>query len=113
QHFDQRKYDEVIKTCAALAGTKYEQQATELAAKAVEQAAVDLRKQAASLYLKARRERDVDLRNSYLQDSLALLQEVESKYPQATIIAKVKRNIAVLEKEIEGLAINASSAGGN
>lgn len=113
QYLDQHKFDDVIKACDAFVGTKYEKQATELVAKAVEQAAVDLRKQAAALYLKARKEKDVNLRSSYLQESLNLLREIESKYPQATIMEKVKSNIAVLEKEIATQGINDTQSDNN
>lgn len=106
QLYDQHKFDEVIKACDTFVGTRYDQQAAELVAKAVEQAAIDLRKQAAALYLKARRENDANLRGGYLQESLALLREIETKYPQATIMEKVKSNIAVLEKEIAVLGIS-------
>ncbi len=104
QYFDQHRFDDVIKASDAFVGTKYEQQATELVTKAVEQAAVDLRKKAAALYLKARKEKDPNLRSGYLQGALALLREIESKYPQATVMGKVKNNIAVLEKEIAAQA---------
>lgn len=106
QYFDQHKFDEAIEACAVFVGTEYEKKAADLVAKAVEQAAVDLRKQAAALYLKARREKDPSLRGGYLQESLALLRRIESKYPQAAVIEKVKSNIAVLEGEIEALGIS-------
>jgi len=100
QYFDQHRFDDVIKASDVFVGTKYEQQATELVTRAVEEAAVDLRKKAAALYLKARKESAPNLRSGYLQGALTLLREIESKYPQATIMGKVRNNIAVLEKEI-------------
>ena len=108
--FDQHKFDDAIAACSVFVGTEYEQQAAALITKAVEQAAVDLRKQAAAFYLRARKEKDPSLRSGYLQESLALLRQIEGKYPQAKVIEKVKSNIAVLEGELETLGMDASDS---
>jgi tetratricopeptide (TPR) repeat protein len=101
--FEQHLYDAAIDIYSSFRGTEYEQKAAAMLLQTVDQAAVDLRKEAASLFLKAHKEKDPFLRRSYLTDSLELLKKIEEKYPQTTIYDKVQRNMAALEEEISSL----------
>lgn len=101
---EQHLYDAAIDIYSSFRGTEYEQKAAAMLLQTVDQAAVDLRKEAASLFLKARKEKDPFLRRSYLTDSLELLKKIEEKYPHTSIYDKVQRNMAALEEEIRSLS---------
>jgi len=101
--FDRHQYDAAIEAYSTFAGTVYETEAASQTQKAIDEAAGGLRRQAATLFLKARKENDTAARIGYLRESLALLQQVEQKYPQTEIYDKVQRNMEVLEKEIAAL----------
>ncbi|MFZ5764307.1 MAG: hypothetical protein ACOY4H_01775 [Thermodesulfobacteriota bacterium] len=64
------------------------------------QAATEVRKEAAALFLKARRQNDPTVKGRLLLESRRLLRQVTEKYPRAEIIDKVTQNLQAIEDEL-------------
>ncbi len=64
------------------------------------QAATEVRKEAAALFLKARRQNDPAVKSRLLLESRRLLRQVTEKYPRAEIIDKVTQNLQAIEDEL-------------
>jgi hypothetical protein len=81
--------------------TEYEQQATMKITEAANEAAGKMRKEAASLFVRAGRTSDPEQKKELLMASHRLLTEILDKYPQTDLLDKVHQNIAILEGQIQ------------
>lgn len=89
----------------------------------METAATQMRRQAASLFVKARKAEGDDEKKKYLEESWSLLNKIITRYPQVTIIDKVRRNQALIEqlivqmdplllRNLKGTAVGVDSSSG-
>jgi len=104
QTLDERQYDQAIVLFGEFVDPAYQESARAKIAEAVNLAASELRKEAASLFIKARKSASVEQKTALLMESRRLLQQVQEKYPQADIIDKVRQNQRAIDEQI--LAIN-------
>lgn len=100
---DSRQYDAAISAFTDLIGTEYDEQARMKITEAADEAAGEMRKEAASLFIKAGRTTDMEHKKRLLADSYKLLSDILAKYPQTELLEKVQQNIAILEEQIERL----------
>jgi len=98
---DSGKYDQAISELATLFNTEYDVPAREKIKEAMEAAATQMRRQAANLFIKARKADSYDEKKKYLEESWSLINKIITSYPQVTIIDKVKQNQALIEQQIE------------
>jgi predicted metal-dependent hydrolase len=98
---DSQRYDSAISAFTALMDTEYEQQAKMKITEAANQAAGKMRKEAASLFVRAGRTQDPEQKKELLLSSHRLLTEILDKYPQTDLLDKVLQNIAILEGQIQ------------
>lgn len=103
---DQRQFDQSIVLFEELENSEYQAQARAKIAEAANLAAADLRKEAANLFIKARKTDAVEPKKALLLESRRLLLLVQEKYPQADIIEKVKQNQKAAEDQIRALDPN-------
>jgi hypothetical protein len=100
---DSRRYDEAITALGVFVGTAYEEEARAKIGLAANQAANENRRQAANLFVKARKTQDKKYRQELLQESRQLLVDILQKYPQSEIIDKVKQNLRIIEEQIRNV----------
>lgn len=98
--FGMRQYDEAIVAFQELMGSDYDEKAKDRIGEAVNSAAADMRREAAGLFVKARKTADPDKKMEFMLESLALLRQILTKYATADIIDKVQINIEALEEQI-------------
>lgn len=98
---DSQRYDSAISAFTALMDTEYEQQAKMKITEAANQAAGKMRKEAASLFVRAGRTPDPEQKKELLMASHRILTEILDKYPQTDLLDKVLQNIAILEGQIQ------------
>lgn len=94
------QYDEAIAAYRDLIDTGYDEQARGRIMEAVNSAAAQLRRDAAGIFVKARKSGDPEKRKELMLESLALLRQISTKYAETDIIDKVRLNIQVLEEQI-------------
>ncbi|MDX1775592.1 MAG: hypothetical protein R3297_03325 [Desulfobulbales bacterium] len=97
---DSEQYDFAITAFEALLDTEYKEQAEMKIVEAANQAAGQMRKEAASLFIRAGKTQDHDQKKELLLASHRLLNEIPERYPQTDLLEKVKQNIDVLEVQI-------------
>jgi tetratricopeptide (TPR) repeat protein len=100
---DSGRYDEAIDNFTTLFNTDYDVPAREKIKEAMEAAAVQMRRQAASLFVKARKAADYAEKKLLMEESWSLLNKIVSRYPQVSIIDKVRENKLLIEQQIEQL----------
>lgn len=98
---DSQRYDNAISAFTALMDTEYEQQAIMKITEAANEAAGKMRKEAASLFVRAGRTSDPEQKKELLMASHRLLTEILDKYPQTDLLDKVHQNISILEGQIQ------------
>ena len=98
---DSQRYDSAISAFTALMDTEYEVEAAIKITEASNQAASQMRKEAASLFVRAGRTPDLEQKKELLLASHRLLSEIVVKYPQTDLLGKVHQNIAILEEQIQ------------
>ncbi len=98
---DSQRYDIAISAFEAFEGTEYEEQAKMKIIEAADQAASRMRKEAASLFIRAGKTPDLDQKKELLLASHRLLTEILDRYPQTDLLDKVQQNIAILEGQIQ------------
>jgi tetratricopeptide (TPR) repeat protein len=98
---DSRKYDQAINEFSDLFNTDYDVPAREKIKEAMEAAATQMRRQAANLFVKARKTANYDEKKKYLEESWTLLNKIITHYPEARIIDKTRQNLALIEQQIE------------
>ncbi len=97
---DLKQFDEAITIFSNLLDTGYQGQAEEKIAEASNMAAKQLRRQASSLFVEARKAVDPERKRILLAESLDLLRTIEVRYPKAEILEKVRQNLSYLEEYI-------------
>jgi len=97
---DSQRFDEAIIAFETLMGTEYEEKATIKIVETANMAAGQMRKDAASLFIRAGRTPDIEKKEELLLDSLKMLNEIVVKFPQTDLLDKVNQNIAILEEQI-------------
>jgi len=97
---ESQRYDSAIAAFTALLDTEYEKEAMMKITEAANQAASQMRKDAASLFVRAGRTPDLEQKKELLLASHRLLTEIVDKYPQTELLDKVYQNIAILEGQI-------------
>jgi len=100
---DSQQYDIAISAFESFFGTEYEEKAKLKIVEAADQAAGRMRKEAASLFIRAGKTPDLDQKKGLLLESHRLLTEILVKYPQTELLDKVEQNISILEEQIERL----------
>jgi tetratricopeptide (TPR) repeat protein len=98
---DSQRFDIAISAFTALMGTEYEEKAKIKITEAANRAASQMRKEAASLFIKAGQTPDPDQKKILLLASHSLLTEILTKYPQTDLLEKVQQNITILEVQIK------------
>ena len=98
---DSQRYDIAISAFEALIGTEYEEGAKVKITEAANQAASQMRKEAASLFIRAGKTPDFEQKKELLLASHRLLTEILAKYPQTDLLDKVHQNISILEVQIK------------
>ncbi len=97
---DKRDYDGAIMIYKMLYGTEYDEQARKRVVAASDRAASELRRKAAELFIKARRAADYDSKRQYFIDSWNTLAGIGVKYPDTTLMEKVRQNLEILARQI-------------
>ena len=100
---DSQRYDLAITAYTDLMGTEYEEEAKIKIIEAANQAAGQMRKEAASLFIRAGKTPDLEKKKELLLASHGMLTEILAKYPQTDLLDKVQQNIAILEGQIQRL----------
>lgn len=95
------EYDASIDAFEKLLNTGYDIPARANIQKAAEAASVEMRRKSASIFVKARKEKDGNRKKELLQESWQLLHDITVKYPEVKLIGKIKQNLAIIEKHIE------------
>ncbi len=98
---DSQRYDSAISAFETLLGTEYDEQAKMKITVAANQAAGQMRKDAASLFIRAGKTSDPEQKKKLLLASHKLLSDILVKYPQTDLLDKVKQNIAILEVQMQ------------
>ncbi|MEA2084210.1 MAG: hypothetical protein U9O82_08230 [Thermodesulfobacteriota bacterium] len=97
---DLRKYDDAIHAFSALVETNYDEKAAIKIKEASNLAAAELRRTAATLFVKARKTTETNRKAELLFQSRQLLLKILEQYPRTDIIDKVRQNLEVLESQI-------------
>ena len=98
---DSQHYDAAILAFRAFQETEYADQAQAKITEAANLAAGQMRKEAASLFIKAGKTSDIERKKELLLASYQLLNKILDNYPQTELLDKVNRNISVLEEQIQ------------
>ncbi len=97
---DLRKYFEAIQIFSLLVETDYHEKAMAKIKEASDLAAAELRRTAATLFVKARKTAEVNRKAELLLESRQLLLKILEQYPRTNIIGKVRQNLEALESQI-------------
>ena len=97
---DSQSFDEAIFAFEALMGTELEEKAKIKIVEAANLGAGQMRKEAASLFIRAGKTADIEVKKQLLVDSYQMLKEILVKFPQTDLLDKVHQNIAILEEQI-------------
>ena len=97
---DSQRFDLAISAFEILMGTDYEEQATIKIVEAANLAAGQMRKEAASLFIRAGKTQDIEKKKELLLDSHRILNEILVKFPQTDLLDKVHHNVGILEEQI-------------
>jgi hypothetical protein len=98
--FEMRHFDEAIAAFSILLTSYYQTKAAVKIREAGNFAAAELRRDAAALFVKARKAGRPELSKEYMLESRRLLLRILANYPEADIIKKVKVNLKVLEEQL-------------
>ena len=97
---DSQHYDAAIVAFQAFQETDYADPAQAKITEAADLAAGQMRKEAASLFIKAGKTSDIERKKELLLESYQLLNKILVNYPQTQLLDKVNQNISVLEEQI-------------
>jgi hypothetical protein len=100
---DSQRYDAAISAFAGLMDTEYEVKARMKITEAANLAAGEMRKEAASLFVRAGKTSDLEQKKELLRASHGLLTEILARYPQTDLLDKVQQNISILETQMQRL----------
>ncbi|MBU0676241.1 MAG: hypothetical protein KJ950_16500 [Proteobacteria bacterium] len=97
---ESQRYDEAIAGYLELYDTEYDLQARAKVGEVAEAAATEMRRQAAGLFVKARKVTENGRKRELLRETWLLLDTILNKYPQVSLADKVKQNLENIEKQI-------------
>jgi len=103
--FEERRWDAAIEAYGALLASSYGERAKARIVQAADRAAGELRHQAATLFLRARKGIDPEKKRQFLEEALQRLDTAARRYPQTSLMAKILANRAVIERELGKLAV--------
>ena len=98
---DSQQFDAAILAFEAFGDTEYEELAQLKIIEAANFAAGQMRKDAASLFIRAGKTSDFEKKRDLLVASYGMLNEILAKYPQTDLLDKVNQNITILEEQIK------------
>lgn len=98
---DSQRYELAIYAFEALQGTEYEEKAKLKIIETANQAASQMRKEAAALFVRAGKTSDFGQKKELLLASHRLLTGIPVKFPQTELLDKVQQNISILEEQIQ------------
>lgn len=98
--FELQRYDEAIEAFSYFSGTEYEEEALQKTGQASDIAAKRMRRQAATLFVQARRSDSRDQKLELFVESWKMLNQILAQYPKASILEKVLQNMIVIEDAI-------------
>lgn len=101
--FDSGNYDEAISEFGGLLHTPRAAAARDKIREAGGIVAGQLRRQAAGVFLKARKTEDLAQKKKLLEESWSLLNKIVTAYPEVEIIDKVKQNQTLIEEQLHQL----------
>lgn len=99
---DSQKYDEAIAAFGELLNTEYDIPSRANMQKAAEAASIGMRRKSASIFVKARKARNDSRKRELFRESWQLLQDITVKYPEVKLIEKIRQNLLIIEKHIDG-----------
>lgn len=94
-----RRYDEAMEAFSLLLETRYHDEAARKIGEAADMAAGELRRQAAGLFVRARRDGDLQA----AEESWHLLRRIVRDYPRSKLIERVRDNLGQVEEYLERL----------
>ena len=97
---DSQQFDAAILAFEAFADTEYKELAQLKIIEAANLAAGRMRKDAASLFIRAGKTSDLEKKRELLVASYGMLNEILINYPQTDLLDKVNQNITILEEQI-------------
>jgi tetratricopeptide (TPR) repeat protein len=97
---DSQRYNLAIAAFEILLDTDFEEQAAIKIVETANLAAGQMRREAASLFIRAGKTPDIENKKQLLLDSYGMLNEILVKFPQTDLLEKVYQNIAILEDQI-------------
>jgi tetratricopeptide (TPR) repeat protein len=97
---DSQRFEDAIAAFETLQETELAEKASFKIVEAANLAAVQMRKDAASLFMQASKTPDVEKKKELLLDSHRMLNEVLVKFPQTDLLEKVQQNLTILEEQI-------------
>lgn len=98
--YEIKDYDAAIAEFTLLLNTEHKNEAISKISQAASFAANEMRRKAASLFVKARKTSDQEEKKSLLVESKEILEDLLAKYPGTDIVSKVQQNLQVLEDEL-------------
>ena len=101
--FDNEEYDTAIRLFSALDTGPRAAEAKGYLRRAADRAAAALRRRAATLYARSRRAAGEEERLDLLRQSRSLLEDLIGRYPEAAAVAKARRNMEVIDRELATL----------
>lgn len=101
--FDLRQYDGAIAAFAGVVDGEYRERAQARMREAALLATADLRREAAGLFVKARKTNDSPQKKEYAVASWRLLRQILVKYPDTDVVPKVRDNLKSLEEYLHQL----------
>lgn len=101
--FDSGNYDEAISEFGGLLHTSRAAAARDKIREAGGIVAGQLRRQAAGVFVKARKTEDPAQKKKLLEESWSLLNKIVTAYPEVEIIDKVKQNQTLIEEQLHQL----------
>jgi hypothetical protein len=98
-----RRFDEAITVFSGLLGSAYADESRRLIREASQEAAAELRREAAGLFVRARRSDNPERAREFAVESWTLLRRIVSRYPDSDIIPRVWDNLVPVEEFLESL----------
>jgi len=96
-----RNLFEALKKFESLFGTTFEPEAKSYIKKTKDKIAQELRKEAAAIFLAARKMENTSKKKEELQKALTILRSINRDYPENSVRQKVEQNIEAVLKEIK------------
>ncbi|MFC1844481.1 tol-pal system YbgF family protein [Thermodesulfobacteriota bacterium] len=98
---DSQRFETAISAFEAFTGTEYEKEAAIKIVEAANLAAGQMRKEAASLFVRANKTLNIESKKQLFLDSYEILNEIVITFPQTDLLDKVYQNISIVEEQIK------------